>query len=192
MAKASSKAGQGKRPRRRSPRKQGISRSSSLVNEPGVQYGLQSKKSATVLRMTPNDTSGISLFAHRPEHILTSFEKMELLEKGVSKKDLESLKKSASLDYDKLAQVLNVARATLLSRKGREKFSSDLGDKIISLADLYSYGYEVFGQKNRFNNWVFVPNKALGGIAPFDIMHSSFGREEIKNLIGRIDYGVYS
>jgi uncharacterized protein (DUF2384 family) len=36
------------------------------------------------------------------------------------------------------------------------------------------------------------PNKALGGQAPYDLIDNQFGREEVKNLIGRIDYGVYS
>jgi uncharacterized protein (DUF2384 family) len=37
-----------------------------------------------------------------------------------------------------------------------------------------------------------APNKALGGKAPFDIINSQFGREEVKNILGRIEYGVYS
>ena len=192
MAKASSKGGRGKRPKRRASLPRGGSGALTSWEEPAAGYRIQPQNSATVLRITSIDGPGIALFADRPEYTLTSFEKIELMERGISKKDLESLKKAASLDYDKLAQVLNVARATLLSRKGREKFSQELSDKIIGLADLYSYGFEVFGEKDRFNHWVFVPNKALGGRSPFDIMHNSFGREEVKNLIGRIDYGVYS
>ncbi|MFN5648212.1 MAG: antitoxin Xre/MbcA/ParS toxin-binding domain-containing protein [Sphingobacteriales bacterium] len=34
--------------------------------------------------------------------------------------------------------------------------------------------------------------RALGGKSPFDMLHTSFGREEVRNLIGRIAYGVYS
>jgi uncharacterized protein (DUF2384 family) len=36
------------------------------------------------------------------------------------------------------------------------------------------------------------PVRALGGKKPFDLLHTSFGREEVRNLLGRIDYGVYS
>ena len=73
-----------------------------------------------------------------------------------------------------------------------EKFSPDLSEKIVGLADIYSYGYEVFEEENRFNQWMFRPNIALGGLPPFDLIDNQFGREEVKNLIGRIDYGVYS
>jgi len=128
----------------------------------------------------------------RPEYQMSSFEKIELVEEGISKKALENLKQKAGLDYDQLSQVLNIARTTLLNKKGNEKFNKDVSDKILGLANVYSYGYEVFEERDRFNEWIFRKNKALGGQAPFDILHTSFGREEVKHLIGRIDHGVYS
>src|SRR5688572_17914049 len=115
----------------------------------------------------------------RPEFTLSPFEKMGLIENGISKKALENLKDKAGLDYDQLAKVLNVARATLISKKGKEKFTADVSDKILGLADIYSYGYEVFEDRDNFNQWVFSPNRALRNQAPFDFLHNSFGREEV-------------
>ena len=128
----------------------------------------------------------------RSEHKMTSFEKIELIEEGISKKALENLKEQAKLQYDQLAKILNVARATLINKKGNEKFNKDVSDKILGLADIYSYGYEVFDDYDRFNAWIFRENQALGGQTPFDLLHNTFGREEVKNLIGRIDHGIYS
>jgi putative toxin-antitoxin system antitoxin component (TIGR02293 family) len=128
----------------------------------------------------------------RPAHKMTSFEKMEMVEEGISKKTLEELKNNAELDYDQLAEMLNVARATLINKKGNEKFNQDVSDKIMVLADIYSYGYEVFEDKDHFNEWIFRKNQALGNQTPFDLLHNTFGREEVKNLIGRIDHGIYS
>lgn len=128
----------------------------------------------------------------RPETKMTPLEKMRLVEDGISKTDLEQLKEKAGLDYDQLAQMLHVARATLISKKGTEKFSEDISEKILQLADLYSYGYEVFEDRERFNAWIFRANKALGGQAPYQLLHNTYGREEVRNIIGRIAYGVYS
>ena len=119
-------------------------------------------------------------------------EKMELIEEGVSKNDLELLKEKTKMDYDQLAQALSAARATLINRKGEDHFSRELSEKIVGLADLYSYGYEIFKDPVRFNEWMFRANQALGGKMPFDLLHSSYGREEVKDIIGRIAYGVYS
>jgi putative toxin-antitoxin system antitoxin component (TIGR02293 family) len=123
---------------------------------------------------------------------MTPLEKMDLAKSGISKNGLEELKEKADLDYYQLAQILNVARGTLISKKGQEKFSDYISERIVGLADLYSYGYEVFEDRERFNQWVFRTNKALGGAAPFDLLNNGFGIEEVRNLIGRIDYGIYS
>ena len=123
---------------------------------------------------------------------MTPIEKMGIVREGISKTDLEHLKNTAELDYDQLAWALSVTRATLINKKGAEKFSSSLSERIVSLADIYSYGYEVFEDDNKFNDWILRPNKALGGLMPYDMLDNQFGREEVRNLIGRIDYGVYS
>lgn len=123
---------------------------------------------------------------------MTPIEKMDLVREGINKKDLEKFKSKAKLDYDKLAILLATTRATLINKKGKENFSASLSERIVSIADLYSYGFEVFEDQDKFNEWVFKPNKALGGKQPFELLDNQFGREKVKNVIGRIDYGVYS
>ncbi|SRR5690554_7450583 len=127
-----------------------------------------------------------------PIFSLTSSQKMTIVENRISKNYLVLFKKVANLDYDALALALSVARATLINKKGNEKFSDTISEKILALADLYSYGYSVFDEKEKFNQWMFHPNQALGGKVPFDFIHNQYGREEIHNLIGRIAFGVYS
>ncbi len=130
--------------------------------------------------------------ANKSESQMTSFEKMAVIKKGVSKKELELLKNKAALDYSMLAKALSVTRATLINKKKEQKFNTALSEKIVSLADLYSYGFEIFGDKDLFNKWMRNPNRAIGGQVPYDLIDNQYGREEIKNLIGRIAYGVYS
>src|SRR5690625_3141848 len=77
-------------------------------------------------------------------------------------------------------------------KKYNQKFNYNLSERIVALADLYSFGYEVFEDESRFNDWMFHPNQALGGKVPFDFIDNQYGREEIHNLIGRIAYGIYS
>jgi putative toxin-antitoxin system antitoxin component (TIGR02293 family) len=130
--------------------------------------------------------------AQMPIHSLTSIQKMDIVENRISKNYLVLFKKLANLDYDALALALSVTRATLINKKGSEKFSDTISEKILALADLYSFGYEVFEEKEKFNQWMFFPNQALGGKVPFDFTSNQYGREEIHNLIGRVAYGVYS
>lgn len=128
----------------------------------------------------------------KAEWQMTAVEKMNMVRNGLSKRDLESLKSKTKLDYDKLSALLSTTRATLINKKGTAHFSVALSERIVSIADVYSYGFEVFEDEAKFNEWVFKPNQALGGKQPFELLDNQFGREEVKNLIGRIDYGVYS
>jgi putative toxin-antitoxin system antitoxin component (TIGR02293 family) len=150
------------------------------LSEPAVAYY---GSTSSILFSSPTRKS---------ESQMTGFEKMDMARQGISKTDFERFKEKANLDYDQLAAALSVARATLINKKGTEKFNQSVSEKIVSLADIYSYGYEVFEDVQRFNQWIFRPNHALGGQRPYDILDSQFGREEVRNLIGRIDYGVYS
>lgn len=123
---------------------------------------------------------------------MTPLEKMGMADRGVTKRELESLKGLTGLDYDELSKALSVGRATLINKKGNARFGPVLSEKIVGLADLYSYGYEIFGEKERFNRWMVEPIRALGGKTPYDLIHNQFGLEEVRHLVGRIAYGVFS
>ncbi len=160
--------------------------SENIVSEPDAALSYQKKYSLGSFAAILADAT------KKPESHLTAFEKMDIVRNGISKKDLELLKDKAELDYTMLAKALSVTRATLINKKRDQKFGIGLSEKIVGLADLYSYGFEVFEDEDRFNQWMSKSNRALGGQIPYDLIDNQYGREEVKNLIGRIDYGVYS
>jgi len=127
-----------------------------------------------------------------PVYQWSSYDKIDAIKNGISKEELETLKDQSGLDYDSLAVILNVTKATLHSKKGKEKFDQYISERIFLLADLYSYGYEVFEEKQRFNQWMKTSNRALGNTKPLSLLDTLYGIEEVKHLIGRIEYGVYS
>lgn len=138
---------------------------------------------------------GTIMFVERnekPEMQMTAFEKMEKAKSGLGKSELNRLKDRTDLDYEKLSKALAVTKATLIRKKGDQKYSAAISERMIGLADIYSYGFSVFEDEDKFRTWMFKPVYALGGKAPYDVIDNQFGREEVRNLIGRIEYGVYS
>jgi putative toxin-antitoxin system antitoxin component (TIGR02293 family) len=169
--------------------------STPLVEKPSIVQEPASIAYSESNRLAANEINNLVILhnaSKKPESRMTSFEKINIIREGISKKDLENLKEKTDLDYNQLSKVLSVARATLINKKGTAKFDMVLSERIVGVADLYSYGYEVFEDENRFNEWIFRSNQALGGQSPYDLLDNQYGREEVKNLIGRIDYGVYS
>lgn len=127
-----------------------------------------------------------------PVYQWSSNDKIDAIKSGITKEELESLKNQSGLDYDTLAVILNVAKATLHNKKGKAKFDQYISERIFLLADVYSYGYKVFEQKEKFNQWMKTDNRSLGNKKPLSLLDTMYGVEEIKHLIGRIEYGVYS
>jgi putative toxin-antitoxin system antitoxin component (TIGR02293 family) len=77
------------------------------------------------------------------------------------------------------------------NKKGLEKFDSATSERILMLADTLFYGQSVFEDKDRFNSWMQTNNKSLGDKAPVELMDTVYGIQEVKKLIGRIEYGVF-
>jgi len=127
-----------------------------------------------------------------PVYQWSSYDKIGAIKNGITKEELEALKNGSELDYDTLAIILNVTKATLHNKKGKEKFDQYISERIFLLADLYSYGYEVFEERSRFNHWMKTENRSLGGVIPLQLLDTLYGFQEVKHLIGRIEHGIYS
>ena len=179
-------------------------KSSGKATEPGSGYTKPGKKKKTgggkpnqeLSRVEePLSAYGVDSLPLNPEKTpvtgLSLFQKMKMSESGISKKELEKLKSSFGLNYEQLAELLLVTKATLINKPLTSRFNSAISERIISIWEIYAYGYAVFSEP-LFREWLFRKNRALDQKTPFAFLHSSFGREEIKNLIGRIEYGVYS
>lgn len=156
----------------------------NIVEEPAVVYRrLNPLQKATEKKLSAKVV---------PIHQWSSYQKIDTIKEGISKSELENLKEQTELDYETLSKVLAVTKATLHNKKGRERFDAFVSERILLLADIYSYGYAVFKEKEKFNRWMKSPIRALGYGRPIDLCDTVYGIDEVKNLIGRIEYGVYS
>ncbi|MCO5239713.1 MAG: MbcA/ParS/Xre antitoxin family protein [Chitinophagaceae bacterium] len=122
---------------------------------------------------------------------LPSAAKIGYIKSGISKFYLVGIKDAINLDYDTLGRILSVSRAKLISKKPEEKFDQLTSERIMLLADVFSYGLDVFEDKDRLTAWLKRPSKALGDKPPIDMMDTLYGIQEVKNELGRIEYGVY-
>jgi uncharacterized protein (DUF2384 family) len=58
---------------------------------------------------------------------------------------------------------------------------------------LLKYGIKVFNNEiNKFSSWLLKNNTALGNRIPNDLLETLEGRIEIKNILDKIEYGVFS
>jgi len=122
----------------------------------------------------------------------SNFAKMEQVRTGISKSVLEELKDRINIGYDRLSVILGTSSGRLRRKKSDEKFNGPISEKILALSDVYEFGYSVFEDQANLERWMQTENRALSNKRPIDLLDTSFGMIEVKNLLGRIAHGVYS
>ncbi|WP_231462024.1 MULTISPECIES: antitoxin Xre/MbcA/ParS toxin-binding domain-containing protein [unclassified Pedobacter] len=151
----------------------------SKAEEPAIAYGNQN--------YTPMVAMMGSQYANPSD-----FDLLQLARKGISKKSLLALAKQISLTIEEIAAILHISERTLQRYTPTTLVKTEYADRAIELALLYERGIEVLGSEKAFNNWVKAPNVALGGETPFDLLDTRIGFTMVLNILGRIEYGVFS
>jgi putative toxin-antitoxin system antitoxin component, TIGR02293 family len=114
------------------------------------------------------------------------------IQKGLRFSELETLQNSIDLPFEQLAAKLAISRSTLQRRKATGRLSPDESDKVMRLSRLLEHAKKVFGDVDKARAWLKHPQYGLGGAVPLDYAETEIGAREVDNLLGRIDYGVYS
>jgi putative toxin-antitoxin system antitoxin component (TIGR02293 family) len=51
---------------------------------------------------------------------------------------------------------------------------------------------DVFDDREVAVGWMLGSNRALEGQSPLDVLDTEVGEEQVRTLLGRIEYGVYT
>jgi len=99
----------------------------------------------------------------------------------------------AGLSSSEIAELLQVPPRTLTRRKQAGKFATDESERLLRLSRVLDATAELFeGDRLSAVAWLRSPNRALNGEKPIEMTKTEIGAGEVENLIGRLEYGVYS
>ncbi len=92
---------------------------------------------------------------------------------------------------DNWADFLDISLKSLQRyRQTRKTFKSIQSEKIIEIAEVSKAGIEVFGDAQKFSNWLDTPCFSLGGIKPIDLLKDSYGKDIVLGELTRINHGI--
>lgn len=117
---------------------------------------------------------------------------IEILRIGLPVQELDDLQASLNVPMEKLFPMLGISKATLHRRKAGGRLGQAESDRVVRFARLLGKAVKVFGNIEDANQWLGSPQFGLGGVAPLDYAQTEIGAREVENLLGRIEYGVYS
>lgn len=115
------------------------------------------------------------------------------LDEGFSYEELEHLRENMGLSRGELAGLIRVPARTLDRRRREGRLQPEESDRLLRLARVFGAAVELFeGDAEVAGEWLFSSQRALGGMAPFDMAKSDVGAREVEGLIGRLEHGVFS
>lgn len=121
------------------------------------------------------------------------FDFIHIANKGINATVLKNFRIYFDLPKNLVAHMLNVSEPTLYRwAKANKSLERNFSVKLLEIADLFLFGIEVFGDKENFFKWLELPNTALGGFEPQELIEIPGGVSKVKDILGRIEHGVYS
>lgn len=142
--------------------------------------------------------SGIVNFCvHGPtaEMVASDFTPSKLIEAlriGLPVQELEDLQATLEVPLEKLFPMLGISKATLHRRKALGKLGPDESDRVVRFARLMGKAVDVMESEEDARRWLTSPQFGLGGAVPLAYAETEVGAREVEDLLGRIEYGVYS
>ena len=115
-----------------------------------------------------------------------------LLRAGLPYPALESVMKTLGLSREEVSELLSVPLRTLARRKREHRLHADESDRLFRLARIAARAVEVLGSKQNAAGWLRQPIRALNGAAPIALLDTAAGTEQVDEILGRIEYGLYS
>lgn len=102
--------------------------------------------------------------------------------------------KARFLDREKVAAALGVSTRTIQRKSGGSDslLSPEQSDKAWKFSELMVRASEVFGSQEEAEKWLDSPAIGLDRRRPIDLLGSSVGARLVEQLLGRLEYGIYT
>lgn len=162
-------------------------KSAPTVREAGVEYLKRGSRPAGQVHSKTGKIVG-QIVAQK----LPATEIIGAVQHGLAIGEIENLRAILDLPIEGLAAKLGISKATLHRRKAAGKLDPAESDRVVRFARLMGKAVEVLESEENARKWLNSPQAGLGGAVPLDYAETEVGAREVEDLLGRIEYGVYS
>lgn len=116
----------------------------------------------------------------------------ERLRAGLPYSTFESLLRSFDAPRRVLANTLHMTGRTLARRKREGRLAPVESNRVYRLARVFAHAVDVFDDRQKATAWFARANQALGGRTPLSVLDTDIGVHEVDEILGRIEYGIFS
>ena len=121
-----------------------------------------------------------------------AFDQIVMSRLGLRKSSIFEVAELYNVTLDELSSWLHTSYRNLQRKDQNELLDSSKTEKLLALLQLANTGKEVLGSVAHFQQWIQLPILALGNKAPKEFLDTLFGIQHLQQLLGRLQWGVYS
>ena len=115
------------------------------------------------------------------------------IRKGLPPSALVAFSKKTRISEETLIRLLTVPERTWRRKLAERKPLTQLqSDRLFRIAQIVARATEVLGDRARAVRWMTEENRALAGARPLELLDTEIGEAQVRDVLGRIDYGLFS
>jgi putative toxin-antitoxin system antitoxin component (TIGR02293 family) len=117
---------------------------------------------------------------------------VELIREGLPFASVSAAAEALGLSEEQVLTALRIPKRTAARRKAANgRLSASESERVMRLGRAIAAATDVLGDRANAASWLQGDNRALGG-PPLSLLDTDVGLQQVLDVLGRIEYGVYS
>jgi putative toxin-antitoxin system antitoxin component (TIGR02293 family) len=118
-------------------------------------------------------------------------EMIVILKQGLPADAFDKLRDRLKVSDNLLSNIVQISKRTLNRRRQDGRLKTDESERVLRIARVYDKALEVFESEEAVEGWLKKPVRGLGYKIPLEYSDTDLGAQEVVNLLGRIEHGVF-
>lgn len=105
---------------------------------------------------------------------------------------LEAIQRRYQITQAQIQHLIDISERTFARRKVEQVLTKSESDRLYRVARVAARAEEVLGSAQAAERWLKELIPALGGVTPLSLLDTDEGAQQVTDILGRIEHGVYS
>lgn len=178
-----------------------LSPMSSVVSDPvqsmyrNSRANTKAKESFAIMRdgvrTKYNFNAGFGYFVSPFQKATSFIQVAKLVEAGISCKEVQPLINYLGFNVPEIAKTAAVSASTVSRWKPDSSIGVTGASQFFKIDQIVRKGIALFGGQNEFKSWLSSENRALGNVAPVELITSQVGIDLVDEALDALDYGTF-
>jgi putative toxin-antitoxin system antitoxin component (TIGR02293 family) len=108
---------------------------------------------------------------------------------GIRKSTLLSIARESGLTLKELSSFLRISTRSIQEKELSQLIAPGPSERALYIAKLFNSGIEIFGNREKFRNWLNMENRAMGGEKPVSFLDTFSGIQLVLDELNAIKFG---